>query len=70
MSSYKVEVIADNTGTWCGNGMRYASRADAENAAHNLACRWLAVRAWRIQCDDNAAPNTPLVNADPPPEQE
>ncbi len=68
--SYKVEVIADNSGVWCSSSKRYASRVDAENAAHDLAFRWAPVRAWRIQCDDNAPPNTPLVEADPVPEQE
>lgn len=46
--SYKVEVIADSTGKWIGNGVRYTSEGEATNAAMDLAGRWYAVRDWRV----------------------
>ncbi len=45
---WKVEVIADNSGKWCSNGIVHPTRKRAEEAAENLACRWLAVREWRV----------------------
>jgi len=47
-TSYKVEVIADSTGKWCGNAMRYATEAEARAQAEALAWRWTAVREWRV----------------------
>jgi hypothetical protein len=46
--SYRILVIADNSGTWSGNGMLYASRAEAEEAARALMWRWTAVREWKV----------------------
>jgi hypothetical protein len=48
MRSYKVEVIADRSGQWASNALRFANYADAENWAHDLWSRWLAVRDHRI----------------------
>jgi len=45
---YKVEVIADNSGTWCGNALIFKTTDEAEAYAINLACRWTAVRHWRV----------------------
>jgi hypothetical protein len=46
--SWKVEVQADSTGTWAGNGMRYQFKIEAEDAARDLEWRWTAVKAWRV----------------------
>lgn len=46
--SFKVEVIADGSGKWCGNGLAYATREEAESYARDLASRWMAVRQWRV----------------------
>jgi len=43
-----VEVIADNTGTWCGNALRFTSVAEAREYATDLMMRWMLVRDWRI----------------------
>lgn len=51
--SYKVEVIADNSGKWCGNGQRYATEAEARTAGKSLAGRWTAVREMRITPSDD-----------------
>ena len=51
--SFKAEVIADSTGTFCGNGLRFATKAEAEVYAIDLALRWTAVRDWRVvECTD------------------
>ena len=45
---YKVEVIADSSGTWCGNGLKFATTEEAEIYAKDLAGRWTLVSAWRV----------------------
>jgi hypothetical protein len=51
--SVVVEVIADSSGEWAGNGMRYETREPAEAAARDLMSRWFLVREWRvIESDD------------------
>jgi hypothetical protein len=46
--SWKPEVIADNSGQWCGNGLRFATREEAEENVRNLAGRWTSVRQTRV----------------------
>lgn len=53
--SWKVEVIADSSGKWCGNGVRYASEDAAKIGGADLAGRWLAVRDWRVVESDEPA---------------
>ncbi len=48
MKSWKVEVIADSSGKFCGNGVRYVNREDAEYAAKDLMSRWMLVTEWRV----------------------
>lgn len=55
--SYKVEVIADNSGEWCSNGQRYATEAEARTAGKSLAGRWTAVREMRV------TPSEDMINA-------
>lgn len=45
---YKVEVIADNSGKWCSNGLTFATYEKAETYAKDLFSRWLAIREYRI----------------------
>jgi hypothetical protein len=45
---YKVEVIADNSGEWVGNGLRFDTKAAAEIYAFDLMMRWTLVRNTRI----------------------
>jgi hypothetical protein len=45
---YKVEVIADSSATWCGNGLRFETIGEAETYGIDLASRWFAVRDWRV----------------------
>jgi hypothetical protein len=51
--SYKAEVIADGSGKWVGNMLRFATADEAEAYAKDLAWRWTAVRDTRVvECDD------------------
>lgn len=45
---FKVEVIADGSGVWCGNALTFATREEAERYAKDLYARWSAVRQWRV----------------------
>ena len=42
------EVIADTSGNWCANALRFATREEAEANVHDLMMRWLAVRETRV----------------------
>ncbi len=55
--SWKPEVIADKSGKWCGNGLRFATEAEAKANADNLMTRWMAVT------DTRAAPSEDEPNA-------
>ena len=46
--SYAPEVIADSTGTWAGNGLRFSRREDAEAWVLDLSMRWTSVRETRV----------------------
>ena len=54
--SYAAEVIADNSGRFVGNGLRFATRRAAEEYAEDLMSRWTLVRSWRV------VPSTDPVN--------
>jgi hypothetical protein len=45
--SWKPEVIADNSGKWYGNALRFATKDEAEADAKDLMNRWFAVREYR-----------------------
>jgi hypothetical protein len=46
--SFKPEVIADDSGGWAGNALRFATRDEAEENVASLADRWLLVRETRV----------------------
>ena len=51
--SHKVEVIADDSNTWAGNGLSFGTKAEAEGYATDLEWRWTSVREWRVvDCDE------------------
>jgi len=51
--SWKAEVIADGSGQWCSNALRFATREQAEAYLWDLADRWTAVRGMRAtECED------------------
>ena len=50
--SYKPEVIADASGKWCGNALRFATYAEAEANAKDLFARAEETRDRTIKLDD------------------
>jgi hypothetical protein len=51
--SWKAEVIADGSGNWAGNAVRFATKEEAIPYAIDLRFRWTAVRDFRVvECDD------------------
>lgn len=51
--SYAPEVIADNSGAWYGNALRFATREEAEKNVRNLKDRWFAVSDTRVVESDD-----------------
>lgn len=47
-TSYAPEVIADSSGKWCGNALRFATREEAEANVRDLMMRWMLVRDTRV----------------------
>ena len=45
---FRVEVIADNSGTWAGNMLTFETADKAKDYARDLFFRWTAVRKWRV----------------------
>jgi hypothetical protein len=59
LKSWAAEVIADNSGKFCGNGCRFHTKEDAETYAKDLMSRWTLVREWRVvesEDEPNRAP--------------
>lgn len=48
MNSFAAEVIADSSGKFCGNALRFPTREAAEAYARDLSSRWMMVREWRV----------------------
>lgn len=51
--SFKPEVIADNSGKWATNSLRFATAEEALASANELASRWFAVRDTRASESDD-----------------
>ena len=48
MTSYKVEVLATGEKNYSGNGLRFATKEQAEEYALDLMGRWTAVEQYRV----------------------
>ena len=46
--SYAPEVIADRSGKWCGNALRFPTREEAEANVQDLHSRWMLVSQTRV----------------------
>jgi len=46
--SWKAEIKTAGDRDWVGNGLRFATDEEARLYAASLACRWTAVREWRV----------------------
>jgi len=51
--SFAPEVIATNSGKWCGNALRFATREEAEANVYDLSMRWMMVRETRVVESDD-----------------
>ena len=51
--SYAPEYIADSSGKWAGNALRFATREEAEANAKDLERRWVLVRDTRVVESDD-----------------
>ncbi len=51
--SFKIEVIADSSGEWVGNGLRFATEQEAGDYAWDLAARWMLVTDTRVVTSDD-----------------
>lgn len=51
--SWKPEVIADSSGEWCGNALRFATKEEAEANVRDLYSRWTSVRETRVVESDD-----------------
>jgi hypothetical protein len=51
--SFRPEVIADSSGQWLGNGLRFATKEEAEASALDLMLRWTLVRDYRAAESDD-----------------
>lgn len=59
--SWRPEVIADGGGKWVGNGLRFATKEEAEANVKNLEARWILVRETRV-VESEDAPNYAWVD--------
>jgi hypothetical protein len=53
MMSWKAEVIADSSGEFYGNALRFESKQEAEDYVKELMYRWTAVRETRVVESDD-----------------
>ena len=53
MKSWKAEVVADSSGEFCGNALRFATKAEAEEYVQDLMWRWTSVRDTRVVESDD-----------------
>lgn len=58
MTSFAPQVIADNSGKFVGNALRFATREEAEANVADLAGRWFLVTATRVVESDDPPTHT------------
>ena len=46
--SFKGEFVADGSGKFCGNLLRFATREEAQEYVTDLSFRWVLVRETRV----------------------
>jgi hypothetical protein len=51
--SYAPEVIADSSGKWVGNALRFATEEEAKLNVADLMMRWFLVRQTRVVPSDD-----------------
>lgn len=48
MKSYAPQVIADSSGQWTGNALRFPTQEEAQGNVRDLEMRWMSVREIRV----------------------
>ena len=48
MNSFKIEVLCSGETDWASNGLRFASKEEAEAYARDLFMRWFSVNEHRV----------------------
>lgn len=62
--SYIAQVVADSSGQFVGNGLRFETHAQALAYARDLARRWTMVTDYRVvESDDPVNQPTPGANS-------
>lgn len=51
-TSYKVGIKTAGDLNWAYNGLRFATRAEAEHYGLDLSLRWTAVREFEVHASD------------------
>jgi hypothetical protein len=51
--NWKVWVRTTGEDSWATNSMVYATREEAEEAAKDLYCRWMAVKEWSVRASND-----------------
>lgn len=51
--SYEAQVIADSSGEWVGNQLRFETFQEAESYVSDLSYRWTSVRNTRVVPSDD-----------------
>jgi hypothetical protein len=51
--SWYPEVVADSSGTWLGNALRFQTKEEAEASASDLQTRWILVTRTRAMPSDD-----------------
>ena len=46
--SWRAEVVADHSGKWSSNALRFATREEAQRYVVDLGNRWFAVKDTRV----------------------
>jgi rubrerythrin len=60
--SFKPEVIADDSGKWTANALRFETEKEAALYNGDLSMRWTAVREIRVvECDDPVTARIDMV---------
>jgi hypothetical protein len=54
MKSWKAEVVADRSGKFCGNALRFATKKEAEDYVSDLSMRWILVTETRVVESEDA----------------
>jgi hypothetical protein len=59
-----MEVIADKSGIYCGNGKVFETKEEAILYAKDLSSRWMLVKCWRVLENDGKSDERVVATGD------